>query len=524
MNNVRKTQEKWLAIYLLAISSLYLPVSTVKALYQCSRYYDKSCKVYDRRMATKARIYSMGYHTTEYYNIEIASSFHNMDRMLRLKWESFRLSGDMPDCSKDKVVVFTGCYDQEIVGTFCGNENKPHDIYTHSKCVTLKFVNGDKYRSRFVVMAEYIDLVSIPHSGCTWYDRVLTEPSGVIFSPGWPHGTGKNRVECNWRIRTQSDKIITLNIMDDDFKSHTYSCQSYLKLDGKLSNPYYLFYKKICDNRYYNGDRPSNTYNTYNSDVKVEYVFKKVFNNKNYRGLVLGWTTYDNPKQHTRQTVAPTVTNNHKNSANNRKPQFTTTGVVTSSIFAIVVLSVMIMCARARHRRATLLARQHANQSVVANQLNRERTLAASSSTNGVARASNQESGNGNLSDIEKINTTPYYLPPPRYTATDSTGPPPSYNDIFSSVPSSEQQAPNQYPAQPYTNQMPPQQGPNRSAYNLPPVYNGIQPITIPLQTTSAASQQHPDTHSGTAGSVRVVAPYPQAVPPQQASIDNPPA
>ncbi|XP_066936040.1 uncharacterized protein [Clytia hemisphaerica] len=441
----------------------------------------------------------------------------------------------MPDCSKDKLIVITGCNVEQIVGTFCGDDNKPHDIYTHSKCATLKLVNGYKYASYFRVLAEFIDQASIPHSDCSWYERVLTEPSGVIISPGWPHGTGKNKVECNWRIKTQNDKSITLNIMDDDFQSNDYfpSCKSHLKLEGKQSNPYIFFYKYICDNGNHIS-RSSNTYNTYNYDVNVEYVFKKVFNNKNYRGLALGWTTYDNPKHHTRQTVAPRITSNH-NKKNGLKAksriQFNSIGIVTSVVVFVVVIS--ISCARVRHRRA-LIARQSTNRSTMSGQLNRERTVVAGPSSTCNAGSSNTTaSGNSadNSNEIGKINnglqisTTPYYLPPPKYTATDSNGPPPSYSDVLSSIPSSAEQQPPYvnhnvpYPAPPPMTSYPPPQ--EQTTSNSPPIYNGLQPITIPLQTISAATLPCPDTDSGVSGSLLAVAGYPQAPPQQQTRNDN---
>ena len=105
---IKINRNGWLATLLfLTLSPQNLP--TVKAQHQCSSYYGNNCKEYERRIATRSTIYSKGYYRTEYYHIERAlPSYYYSNKILRLKWESFRLSGDMPDCSKDKLVVSTG--------------------------------------------------------------------------------------------------------------------------------------------------------------------------------------------------------------------------------------------------------------------------------------------------------------------------------------------------------------------------------------------------------------------------------
>lgn len=63
---------------------------------------------------------------------------------IKLKWEDFDISGNMPHCSTDYVEVFIGC-DKTSIGRLCSSnligriDKSSFDIYSPDSCLRIKF-------------------------------------------------------------------------------------------------------------------------------------------------------------------------------------------------------------------------------------------------------------------------------------------------------------------------------------------------------------------------------------------------
>ncbi|XP_020911182.1 bone morphogenetic protein 1 [Exaiptasia diaphana] len=267
-------------------------------------------------------------------------------RGIKLKWENFDITGDMPSCSNDYVEVFIGC-GKSSIGRLCssnliGRIGKSFDIYSPDSCLRIKFHSGGNNSTGkgFRALITTFDLqTSVTPYECrtSSYGFLKNDYYDTISSPNWPQKyPTKYSSSCYFNIDVGHSYHAKLVFMDFDLY-RSYKCdKTKIKIKGGGSS-YSKARRTIMDSRC--GYRKPFTLTLTDDNVYIRF---KPGENLNKRGFVAGYIRY--------KPVSGTG-----GSSSGGWPTY-----IIAVIIILIVLGVVIFCIYKRRR-----ARQAANQGAV---------------------------------------------------------------------------------------------------------------------------------------------------------------
>ena len=156
------------------------------------------------------------------YSINFACEWNialsNTNAIIEISFDDdFGLGGQMPDCPKDKLILYDGGSTQsELLGEFC-HLTRPDPIKTSSNRLTVVFMASSSHGStRHGFRAHYRSLTESttpPPPSC---GGLLGGSTGFFNSPNWPLTYSVNFV-CEWNIALSNTNAIIEISFDDDF-------------------------------------------------------------------------------------------------------------------------------------------------------------------------------------------------------------------------------------------------------------------------------------------------------------------
>eukprot|EP00794_Sanderia_malayensis_P008177 gene8177-9054_t len=210
-----------------------------------------------------------------------------------LRWKSFKIDSDMPDCINSAVTVYVGCSAKKLI-KFCSKNtaSPPHDVYTIDNCLKLVYSSSKSSKEEFSASyftAEKTDPVSTS-SFCPSGDD-FHRKSGVIFSPGWPSGYGRLWNDCEWDLKMPFNYLLVLSFMDVDvyYVKTGYSCKHFkerLIVEGEKTKVSSTLRKYHYCGKFSPFSKATNYY-------EMEIKFKTSGYPRPNRGFMIGYIAYE---------------------------------------------------------------------------------------------------------------------------------------------------------------------------------------------------------------------------------------
>ncbi|XP_059179030.1 cubilin-like isoform X2 [Physella acuta] len=176
---------------------------------------------------------STGRITFPVYNGSLATPQHN--QFCEWKIHNYQINSsininlafaieDSPICSFDYLEIFEGnIADNVLYKRYCGTRNDRAIIPDNDALV--RFATDVNVASRFEINYEF-----------TTCGGILTEPNGIISSPGYPNGnTGSNY--CSWKISAPEGSVIELSNWDFEFPLNCSEENLILQNGGSQDSP-----------------------------------------------------------------------------------------------------------------------------------------------------------------------------------------------------------------------------------------------------------------------------------------------
>eukprot|EP00794_Sanderia_malayensis_P008175 gene8175-9052_t len=209
-----------------------------------------------------------------------------------LKWKSFQVDSDMPNCKSSAVSIYVGCSSSKLID-FCSKNTAslPHDIYTRDNCLKLVFRSSKSSREEF--RATYStankDQAVSTSSSCPSGDNYYAK-SGVLYSPNWPTGYPQLWKDCEWDLKMPSNYLIKFSVMDMDiyrlnFYATCSSIDERLRIKGKKSKA-----TSIQAKYYYCGAQSPSSVTTKYYELELEFQTKG--DARANRGFIIGYIAY----------------------------------------------------------------------------------------------------------------------------------------------------------------------------------------------------------------------------------------
>ncbi|XP_065054883.1 uncharacterized protein LOC135683530 [Rhopilema esculentum] len=156
--------------------------------------------------------YTNNDHCTIY--ISPFGTYSPSDYYLEIKWISFNIEGNMPNC-KDYVEVFlTSSY--KSIGRYCSDNiiaSKPFDMYSHDGYAKIVFKSDSSVtRSGFSLTYQLKSKLGSPMGGSR-SRKCYYSLSGNVFTSGWPYSYYATSIPC-WHRFEAGPNAARIAIMD----------------------------------------------------------------------------------------------------------------------------------------------------------------------------------------------------------------------------------------------------------------------------------------------------------------------
>lgn len=208
---------------------------------------------------------------------------------IKLKWLSFDIEGEMPNCNDDYVEIFIGCR-RSSIGRYCsGNGYKPFDVYSSDNCLRLRFKSNSSGAGKGF-QASYTS-VSLGSSsgvgGSTCFStKTLSSTSGVISSPNWPRDYPSLK-DCYWKIEVGRNRGIKIAFMDFELERDSGCDDDKVKVKGGDDSDSYDQSKTIRDSAC--GEKSPFDFTSSKERIWIRF---KSDSFKSGRGFVAGYVMY----------------------------------------------------------------------------------------------------------------------------------------------------------------------------------------------------------------------------------------
>lgn len=165
--------------------------------------------------------------------------FGDYSKVLNLTFTRFDLEAadDSGECTKDFLQMYDGVNSQSpVLGRFCGNTSLGSIISSDKMLYMFFSSNNNTESSGFELNWKMIDLVC---------GGTLTEPSGIIQSPGFP-GKSPHKIDCKWRIEAPFGKRIVFKFFSVHFRTSLNCTADHLVIFDGTDNLEESIIEKIC--------------------------------------------------------------------------------------------------------------------------------------------------------------------------------------------------------------------------------------------------------------------------------------
>ncbi|ELT97983.1 hypothetical protein CAPTEDRAFT_227116 [Capitella teleta] len=146
---------------------------------------------------------------------------------VELSFQTFILE-ECTDCNCDYLAAYDGdSEDGTLVGKRCGNN--PTDMYSDSHLMFVRFVSDESTEFPGFVASNAFDILPPSYCVAGGEPLQLTDPTGVVESPGFGEGFYPDNLDCQWQISTPNAVGYRIEF-DEDFATEDACRVDFLQL------------------------------------------------------------------------------------------------------------------------------------------------------------------------------------------------------------------------------------------------------------------------------------------------------